>query len=70
MKPLEGMGEDELIARLVRLVPTGQAEEGPGDDCAVMDDGGMNLVLLKTKSFQVECSIAGKKDTNNESVSA
>jgi thiamine-monophosphate kinase len=42
------MGEDELIARLVGLVPTGKSEEGPGDDCAVVDDGGMDLVLLKT----------------------
>ncbi len=51
MKKLEGIGEDELIARLVELVPTGQAEEGPGDDCAVVDDGGVDLVLLKTDAL-------------------
>jgi thiamine-monophosphate kinase len=51
MKKLEGIGEDELIARLVELVPTGHAEEGPGDDCAVVDDGGDDLVLLKTDAL-------------------
>jgi thiamine-monophosphate kinase len=51
MKPLEGMGEDELIARLVELVPTGRAEQGPGDDCAVADHGGEDLVLLKTDAL-------------------
>lgn len=51
MKKLEGIGEDELIARLVELVPTGRAEEGPGDDCAVVDDGGVDLVLLKTDAL-------------------
>ncbi len=51
MKKLEGIGEDELIARLVELVPTGHAEEGPGDDCAVVDDGGVDLVLLKTDAL-------------------
>jgi thiamine-monophosphate kinase len=51
MKKLDGIGEDELIARLVELVPTGHAEEGPGDDCAVVDDGGVNLVLLKTDAL-------------------
>lgn len=51
MKKLEGIGEDELIARLVELVPTGQGEAGPGDDCAVADDGGADLVLLKTDAL-------------------
>lgn len=51
MKTLEGIGEDELIARLVELVPTGRNEEGPGDDCAVVDDGGEDLVLLKTDAL-------------------
>ncbi len=51
MKTLEGIGEDELIARLVELVPTGLNEEGPGDDCAVVDDGGEDLVLLKTDAL-------------------
>jgi thiamine-monophosphate kinase len=51
MRSLDGIGEDELIARLVELVPTGQAAEGPGDDCAVVDDGGVDLVLLKTDAL-------------------
>lgn len=51
MKKLDGMGEDELIERLVALVPTGEAEAGPGDDCAVVDDGGETLVLLKTDAL-------------------
>ena len=51
MKTLEGIGEDELIARLVELVPTGIKDEGPGDDCAVVDDGGEDLVLLKTDAL-------------------
>jgi thiamine-monophosphate kinase len=51
MKKLDGMGEDELIARLVALVPTGDAVAGPGDDCAVVDDGGADLVLLKTDAL-------------------
>ena len=51
MKLLNGMGEDELIAGLVELVPTARAEAGPGDDCAVVDDGGKDLVLLKTDAM-------------------
>jgi thiamine-monophosphate kinase len=51
MKKLEGIGEDELIARLVDLVPTAEAEEGPGDDCAVVDEGGDSLGLLKTDAL-------------------
>ena len=51
MKKLEGIGEDELIARLVELVPRGRAEAGPGDDCAVVNDGGVDLVLLKTDAL-------------------
>lgn len=51
MKPLDGMGEDELIARLVELVPTPQGAQGPGDDCAVVDEGGGDLILLKTDAL-------------------
>lgn len=51
MKTLAGIGEDALIERLVRLVPTGEALEGPGDDCAVVDEGGEDLVLLKTDAL-------------------
>lgn len=48
MSTLSDIGEDALIERLVRLVPAGDAAEGPGDDCAVVDGGGERLVLLKT----------------------
>ena len=51
MKTLEDIGEDALIARLVALVPTGEAGEGPGDDCAVVDEGGERLRLLKTDAL-------------------
>lgn len=51
MRTLDGMGEDELIGKLIQLVPTGKAEAGPGDDCAVVDDGGQNLILLKTDAL-------------------
>jgi len=48
MSRLSDIGEDALVERLVRLVPTGEAAEGPGDDCAVVDNGGERLALLKT----------------------
>ncbi len=48
MSRLADIGEDALVERLVRLVPVGEAAEGPGDDCAVVDDGGERLTLLKT----------------------
>jgi len=51
MRTLADIGEDALIARLVCLVPTGEAGEGPGDDCAVLDEGGEMLRLLKTDAL-------------------
>ena len=51
MKKLGEIGEDELISRLVDLVPTAEAAAGPGDDCAVVDEGGKELVLLKTDAL-------------------
>lgn len=51
MRTLADIGEDALIARLVCLVPTGEAGEGPGDDCAVVDEGGGMLRLLKTDAL-------------------
>ncbi len=52
MKTLGDIGEDELIRRLVSLVPTGEIPgEGPGDDCAVVDEGGKSLSLLKTDAL-------------------
>jgi thiamine-monophosphate kinase len=35
----------------VSLAPTGNAGEGPGDDCAVVDEGGEMLRLLKTDAL-------------------
>ena len=51
MKTLADIGEDALIARLVALAPRGEAAEGPGDDCAVVDEGGEMLRLLKTDAL-------------------
>lgn len=52
MKTLGDIGEDELIRRVVRLVPTGLGEgEAPGDDCSVVDSGGDRLLLLKTDAL-------------------
>lgn len=51
MITLADIGEDALIARLVSLAPTGEAGEGPGDDCAVVDEGGEMLRLLKTDAL-------------------
>jgi thiamine-monophosphate kinase len=51
MMTLADIGEDALIARLVALVPKGVDGEGPGDDCAVVDEGGEMLRLLKTDAL-------------------
>lgn len=51
METLNDIGEDALIERLVALVPVGQSLEGPGDDCAVVDEGGGMLLLLKTDAL-------------------
>jgi len=51
MTRLSEIREDELIAKLVDLVPTGDAAAGPGDDCAVLDEGGDVLKLLKTDAL-------------------
>jgi thiamine-monophosphate kinase len=51
VKTLRDIGEDELIRRLIRLVPLGPGSEGPGDDCAVVDDGLPWLQLLKTDAL-------------------
>jgi thiamine-monophosphate kinase len=50
-KTLADIGEDALIARLVRLVPVGEQDAGPGDDCAVVDEGGEMIRLLKTDAL-------------------
>ncbi|NJR41613.1 MAG: thiamine-phosphate kinase [Akkermansiaceae bacterium] len=52
MKTLRDIGEDALIERLIRLVPLDEkAAAGPGDDCAVIDQGGEILLLLKTDAL-------------------
>jgi thiamine-monophosphate kinase len=51
MTRISEIREDALIARLVDLVPTADAVEGPGDDCAVIDGGGDVLTLLKTDAL-------------------
>jgi thiamine-monophosphate kinase len=49
MKPLRDIGEDALVARLLRGFPGGpRLVVGPGDDCAVVDPGRGPLRLLKT----------------------
>lgn len=52
MKTLRDIGEDALIQRLISLVPRdGNPRAGPGDDCAVIDEGGDFLKLLKTDAL-------------------
>lgn len=51
MKTLRDIGEDELIRRLIGLVPHDAGAAGPGDDCAVVDDGLPWLQLLKTDAL-------------------
>lgn len=54
MKTLRDIGEDELIRRLIRLVPLDPSPlAGPGDDCAVIDPGPdcALLQLLKTDAM-------------------
>ncbi len=52
MKTLRDIGEDALIDRLVGLVPRDPTPAaGPGDDCAVIDQGVPTLLLLKTDAL-------------------
>lgn len=52
MKTLRDIGEDALIDRLVGLVPRdSNPSAGPGDDCAVIDQGSPSLLLLKTDAL-------------------
>ena len=52
MKRLRDLGEDALIARLLRGFPGGEKLlVGPGDDCAVVDAGRGPLRLLKTDAI-------------------
>ncbi|MGJ8726326.1 MAG: thiamine-phosphate kinase [Roseibacillus sp.] len=46
---LKNLGEEEVVRRLVAGLTQGsRVLVGPGDDCAVVDNGGEELVLLKT----------------------
>ena len=46
---LQNLGEEEVVRRLVAGLPQGaKVLVGPGDDCAVVDGGGEELLLLKT----------------------
>jgi len=52
LKTLRDIGEDALIDRLVGLVPRDpNPAAGPGDDCAVIDQGVPTLLLLKTDAL-------------------
>ena len=52
MKTLREIGEDSLIDRIVGLVPRDpDPAAGPGDDCAVIDQGVPILLLLKTDAL-------------------
>jgi len=54
VKTLRDIGEDALVERLVRLVPTHpDPAAGPGDDCAVIDQHPQSptLLLLKTDAL-------------------
>lgn len=52
MKTLRDIGEDALIDRLTGLVPQdADPLAGPGDDCAVIDQGHPTLLLLKTDAL-------------------
>lgn len=49
---LTDVGEDELIRKAISLAPRPTAAGyGPGDDCAVVDAGGPELLLLKTDAL-------------------
>lgn len=51
MKELRDIGEDPLIAKLIKDFPTTGLHTGPGDDCAVVDPGRGRLRLLKTDAI-------------------
>ena len=52
MKRLRDLGEDALISRVLRGFPGGASlRVGPGDDCAVVDEGRGPLRLLKTDAI-------------------
>lgn len=51
MKTLRDIGEDALIATLLGQLPETTLRVGPGDDCAVVDEGKGPLRLLKTDAI-------------------
>ena len=48
---LGDLGEDEIVARLLRGFDAGGMAVGPGDDCAVIDEGHGPPRLLKTDAI-------------------
>lgn len=51
MKRLRDIGEDALVERVLRGFSGEGLAVGPGDDCAVVDEGGPRLRLLKTDAI-------------------
>ena len=51
MKKLRDIGEDALIRRITEKLGDSGLHTGPGDDCAVVDDGRGPLRLLKTDAI-------------------
>ena len=51
MSGVRDLGEDPLIAKLLKEVPLGEGASGPGDDCAVIAREGGVMQLLKTDAM-------------------
>lgn len=64
MSTLRDIGEDALIARLIRLAPLdAEAAAGPGDDCAVIDPGPQSDSLQLLKADAIVAGIHFLADT-------
>ena len=60
---LQNLGEEEVVRRLVAGLPQGSTVlVGPGDDCAVVDGGGDDLLLLKTDAVVAGVHFLAKTD--------
>jgi len=51
MNEIGAMGEDRLIEAMLSHAPLGKGHAGPGDDCAVIEQSGDWLQLLKTDAI-------------------